>query len=75
MIGAGGVGKAVAFGLVTLGVDDLRIVERDIIKAERWRPLCARRSPGSRWQSRTMSPTVLACIRPDQLHAGRHGWP
>lgn len=34
MIGAGGVGKAVAFGLLTLGLDDLHIVERDLPKAE-----------------------------------------
>lgn len=34
MIGAGGVGKAVAFGLVALGLTDLRIVERDLPKAE-----------------------------------------
>ncbi len=34
MIGAGGVGKAVAFGLVALGVDELRIVERDLARAE-----------------------------------------
>ena len=34
MIGAGGVGKAVAFGLVALGLTDLRIAERDLPKAE-----------------------------------------
>lgn len=34
MIGAGGVGKAVAFGLIALGIEDLRIVERDMPKAE-----------------------------------------
>lgn len=34
MIGAGGVGKAIAFGLVALGLTDLRIVERDLPKAE-----------------------------------------
>ncbi len=34
MIGAGGVGKAVAFGLVALGVEKLDIVERDMAKAE-----------------------------------------
>jgi shikimate dehydrogenase len=34
MIGAGGVGKAIAFGLVALGIEDLRLVERDIPKAE-----------------------------------------
>jgi len=34
MIGAGGVGKAVAFGLIDLGMQDLRLVERDLPKAE-----------------------------------------
>ena len=34
MIGAGGVGKAVAFGLLTLGLEQLTLVERDLPKAE-----------------------------------------
>ena len=34
MIGAGGVGKAVAFSLIDLGMQDLRLVERDLAKAE-----------------------------------------
>jgi shikimate dehydrogenase len=34
MIGAGGVGKAVAFGLVALGAEELRIVERDLPRAD-----------------------------------------
>lgn len=34
MIGAGGVGRAVAFGLVALGVEELRLVDRDTTKAE-----------------------------------------
>lgn len=34
MIGAGGVGKAVAFGLAALGLADLRIVDRDLAKAQ-----------------------------------------
>lgn len=33
MIGAGGVGKAVAFGLVALGLAEIRIVDRDLAKA------------------------------------------
>lgn len=33
MIGAGGVGKAVAFGLVALGLEEIRIVDRDLPKA------------------------------------------
>jgi shikimate dehydrogenase len=34
LIGAGGVGKAIAFALVRLGVPEIRIVERDPAKAE-----------------------------------------
>ena len=34
MIGAGGVGKAVAFGLVALGLTEIRIADRDLPKAE-----------------------------------------
>lgn len=34
MIGTGGVGRAVAFGLVALGVSDLRLIDRDLAKAE-----------------------------------------
>ncbi len=34
MIGAGGVGKAVAFGLVALGLAEVRIADRDLPKAE-----------------------------------------
>ena len=34
MVGAGGVGKAVAFGLVALGLEHLALVERDLPKAE-----------------------------------------
>lgn len=33
MIGAGGVGRAVAFGLVALGAEEVRIVDRDDVKA------------------------------------------
>lgn len=34
MIGAGGVGKAVAYGLVAMGVQEIRIAERDLPKAD-----------------------------------------
>ena len=34
MIGTGGVGRAVAFGLVGLGVSELRLIDRDTAKAE-----------------------------------------
>jgi shikimate dehydrogenase len=34
MIGAGGVGKAVAFGLIALGLTEIRIADRDLAKTE-----------------------------------------
>lgn len=34
MIGAGGVGKAVAFGLIALGLTEIRIADRDLPKAQ-----------------------------------------
>ncbi|TRW96497.1 shikimate dehydrogenase [Paracoccus sp. M683] len=34
MIGTGGVGRAVAFGLIALGASSLRLVDRDMAKAE-----------------------------------------
>lgn len=34
MIGAGGVGKAIAFALISLGMTDIRIADRDIRRAE-----------------------------------------
>lgn len=34
MIGTGGVGRAVAFGLVALGIEELRLIDRDAAKAE-----------------------------------------
>lgn len=34
MIGTGGVGRAVAFGLVALGVAELRLIDRDLAKAQ-----------------------------------------
>lgn len=34
MIGAGGVGKAVAFGLIALGLEEIRLADIDILKAD-----------------------------------------
>ncbi len=34
MIGAGGVGKAIAFGLIALGIEEIRIADRDLPKAQ-----------------------------------------
>jgi shikimate dehydrogenase len=46
MIGAGGVGKAVAFGLIDLGMTELRLVERDLPKAEALAAALAAAAPG-----------------------------
>jgi shikimate dehydrogenase len=46
MIGAGGVGKAVAFGLVALGLTDVRIADRDLPKAEALAAALAAARPG-----------------------------
>jgi shikimate dehydrogenase len=46
MIGAGGVGKAVAFGLVALGLTEIRIADRDLPKAEALAGALAAACPG-----------------------------
>lgn len=46
MIGAGGVGKAVAFGLVALGLTDIRIADRDLPKAQALAQALAVARPG-----------------------------
>lgn len=46
MIGAGGVGKAVAFGLVALGLSEIRIADRDLPKAEALAQALAAARPG-----------------------------
>lgn len=46
MIGAGGVGKAVAFGLIALGLEQIRLVERDLPKAEVLAEALRAASPG-----------------------------
>lgn len=46
MVGAGGVGKAVAFGLLELGVTELRLVERDAPKAEALAAMLRAAAPG-----------------------------
>ncbi|MEQ9642171.1 MAG: shikimate dehydrogenase [Alphaproteobacteria bacterium] len=47
-IGAGGVGKAVAFGLVELGLEELRLVDLDQPKAEALAAVLRRTRPGLR---------------------------
>ena len=74
MIGAGGVGKAVAFGLIDLGMTELRLVERDLPKAEALAVALRAAAPGL-----AVTTTGSAAERrgrrlgPHQLHAGRHG--
>jgi shikimate dehydrogenase len=46
MIGAGGVGKAVAFGLIALGATEIRIVDRDLPKAEALAAALTAAAPG-----------------------------
>jgi shikimate dehydrogenase len=46
MVGAGGVGKAVAFGLIELGLTELRVVERDLPKAEAMAAALRQATPG-----------------------------
>lgn len=46
MIGTGGVGRAVAFGLIALGASELRLVDRDMAKAEALAEDLRRASPG-----------------------------
>jgi shikimate dehydrogenase len=46
MIGAGGVGKAIAFSLLALGLDRFCIVERDLAKAEALATALRAASPG-----------------------------
>jgi shikimate dehydrogenase len=64
MIGAGGVGKAVAFALLGLGLRELRLVERDLPKAE---ALAA----ALRAEDRTLDVTVTA--DPAEAAAGTYG--
>ena len=47
LIGAGGVGKAVAFGLLELGAGELRIVDRDAARAEALANTVGRAAPGT----------------------------
>lgn len=46
MIGAGGVGKAVAYGLAAMGVKEIRIAERDMHKAKALAEALSRAKPG-----------------------------
>jgi shikimate dehydrogenase len=48
MIGAGGVGKAVAYGLIELGATEIRLVERDLSKAQALAAALSEAAPGLR---------------------------
>ncbi|MDP2080517.1 MAG: shikimate dehydrogenase [Pseudotabrizicola sp.] len=62
MIGAGGVGKAVAFGLVALGLTDIRIADRDLPKAQALAQALTDASPGLVTQTGTDCVTLAAGV-------------
>jgi shikimate dehydrogenase len=61
MVGAGGVGKAVAFGLIEVGLTSLAIVERDLDKAHALAGALRRTAPN------------LTVEVTDDVHAGTAG--
>jgi shikimate dehydrogenase len=65
MIGAGGVGKAVAYGLAAMGVEEIRIAERDLAKAEALAEALRHARPGLR--VKTGSDTVAMAKGADGL--------
>ncbi|KGJ02858.1 shikimate dehydrogenase [Paracoccus halophilus] len=64
MIGAGGVGKAVAFGLIALGMTEFRIADRDLPKAQALAAALGAARPGL---------TVLTGTDAAELAAGASG--
>jgi shikimate dehydrogenase len=64
LLGAGGVGKAIAFGLTALGAKDIRLVEKDLPKAEAL--ASALRKVGQDLEVRVFSDPAVAV-------AGAHG--
>lgn len=58
MIGAGGVGRAVAFGLIALGLTDLRIADRDLAKADTLAAALRAASPALRVTTGTKAETA-----------------
>lgn len=61
-IGAGGVGKAVAFGLIELGIEDLRLVDLDRPKAEALAQTLLRARPDLRIEVATEPATAHGII-------------
>lgn len=59
MIGAGGVGKAVAFGLIALGVTDVRIADCDVAKASALAEALHQQRPGIRVQTGPDAETLV----------------
>ncbi|TGD43834.1 shikimate dehydrogenase [Pseudotabrizicola sediminis] len=62
MIGAGGVGKAVAFGLVALGLTEIRIADRDLPKAQALAEALAAASPGLTTRTGTDAAAMAAGV-------------
>ena len=76
MVGAGGVGKAVAFGLLALGLEELALVERDLPKAEALAAALTAAAPGLAVAvTGDVAGGTEGAAGLDQLHAGRHGRP
>lgn len=59
MIGAGGVGKAVAFGLVALGLTEIRIADRDLAKAQALGEALSAARPGLVTRTATESASLV----------------
>ncbi|TGD65638.1 shikimate dehydrogenase [Tabrizicola sp. WMC-M-20] len=62
MIGAGGVGKAVAFGLVALGLTEIRIADRDLPKAQALAEALAAACPGLTTRTGTDAAAMAAGV-------------
>ncbi|WP_103334645.1 shikimate dehydrogenase family protein [Pseudotabrizicola formosa] len=62
MIGAGGVGKAVAFGLVALGLTEIRIADRDLPKAQALAGALSAARPGLTAQAGTEAAIMAAGV-------------
>ena len=74
VVGAGGVGKAIAFGLLELGARQLRLVERDLAKAEALAEhLRASATDTAVHRDRRCRQGLRRRRRHRQLHAGGHG--
>lgn len=75
MVGAGGVGRVVAFGLLSLGLQDLTLVERDLGRAEALAEALRTAAPRLRVQVTGNGRGRRRRLWPRQLHACGHGGP